>query len=301
MELFLQILKMISGPVIGAVIGYFTNYIAVKMLFHPLHPVKIGKFTLPFTPGIIPKRKPDLAHALGKAVGEQLFTGEDLKAMFSSDATKTAIITAVEEGLCDNERTIDELALAVSTPEGYSCAKDKVADTVGEKLVSALQEVNVGKLLATKGGEAIREKIRSNRMLSMFVSDDLIASLIVPMGQQVNEYIAQHGKELAVPAIRRELDSFTAAPVSETVSSLGITRESIASAVLTVYEGVLVEKLGEFLGKLDIPSVVEEKVNAMDVKELEKLILGVMQKELGAIVNLGALIGFVIGIINIFL
>ena len=44
---------IITGPVIGAVIGYVTNLIAVKMLFYPINPVYIGKFRLPFTPGII--------------------------------------------------------------------------------------------------------------------------------------------------------------------------------------------------------------------------------------------------------
>ena len=35
----MEILKMLSAPLIGAVIGYFTNYIAVKMLFFPRHEV----------------------------------------------------------------------------------------------------------------------------------------------------------------------------------------------------------------------------------------------------------------------
>ena len=65
----MNILHYLSGPAIGAVIGYFTNYIAVKMLFRPLKEVKIGRFTLPFTPGMIPKRKDALACAVGKAVG----------------------------------------------------------------------------------------------------------------------------------------------------------------------------------------------------------------------------------------
>ncbi|MEG0107985.1 MAG: DUF445 family protein, partial [Lachnospiraceae bacterium] len=56
-------LNWIAGPLIGAVIGYCTNYIAVKMLFRPLYPVKIGRFTLPFTPGMIPKGKERLAKA----------------------------------------------------------------------------------------------------------------------------------------------------------------------------------------------------------------------------------------------
>ena len=37
----------------------------------------------------------------------------------------------------------------------------------------------------------------------------------------------------------------------------------------------------------------------MDVREFEKLVLSVMKKELQAVVNLGALIGFVIGLINL--
>ena len=39
----------------------------------------------------------------------------------------------------------------------------------------------------------------------------------------------------------------------------------------------------------------------MDVMELENMVLSVMKKELNTIVNLGALIGFVIGILNIFI
>ena len=46
-------------------------------------------------------------------------------------------------------------------------------------------------------------------------------------------------------------------------------------------------------------AVVEEKINAMDVRELESLILSVMKHELGMVVNLGALIGFVLGLLNL--
>lgn len=52
-----MIIKYIAGPVIGAVIGYFTNFIAVKMLFHPKKEIKVFGHKLPFTPGAIPKGK----------------------------------------------------------------------------------------------------------------------------------------------------------------------------------------------------------------------------------------------------
>ena len=53
--------------------------------------------------------------------------------------------------------------------------------------------------------------------------------------------------------------------------------------------------------KIDLASLIEDKINAMDVMELEDMVLSVMKKELNTIVNLGALIGFVIGILNIFI
>ena len=70
-------LSIIIPPVIGAIIGYITNWLAVKMLFRPLKPVKIGKFKLPFTPGLIPKSKPRLAKALGSTISTNLLNNED--------------------------------------------------------------------------------------------------------------------------------------------------------------------------------------------------------------------------------
>ncbi|MBR6349380.1 MAG: DUF445 family protein, partial [Lachnospiraceae bacterium] len=52
-----DVLHFIMGPIIGCIIGAFTNFIAIKMLFRPLKPVYIGKFRVPFTPGVIPKHQ----------------------------------------------------------------------------------------------------------------------------------------------------------------------------------------------------------------------------------------------------
>ena len=65
--------------VMGTVIGYGTNYLAVKMMFRPKTEVKLFGRTLPFTPGVIPKQKDKLAGAIGSAVGTSLLTKEDIK------------------------------------------------------------------------------------------------------------------------------------------------------------------------------------------------------------------------------
>ena len=82
-QVFLQEEKTVNidvvvSPVAGAVIGYFTNYVAIKMLFKPYNEVKIGPVKMPFTPGLIPKEKPRLAKAMGEAVGRQILTNETI-------------------------------------------------------------------------------------------------------------------------------------------------------------------------------------------------------------------------------
>ena len=52
------------------------------------------------------------------------------------------------------------------------------------------------------------------------------------------------------------------------------------------------------LDNLHLSSIVEERINAMNVAEVEELMLSIMKKELGAVVNLGALIGLILGLVN---
>lgn len=44
-------LEKLAGPIIGALIGYCTNYIAVKMLFYPKQEVRIFGRKLPLLRG----------------------------------------------------------------------------------------------------------------------------------------------------------------------------------------------------------------------------------------------------------
>ena len=59
------------------------------------------------------------------------------------------------------------------------------------------------------------------------------------------------------------------------------------------------DKLPALLSSLKLSLVVEERINAMQVEEVEELVLSIMNKELGAIVNLGAVIGLILGLINV--
>lgn len=68
--------KLFLSPVICALIGWLTNYLAVKMLFHPHKPIKIWPFVIQ---GIFPKRQKELAESLGKMIEKELISHTDIK------------------------------------------------------------------------------------------------------------------------------------------------------------------------------------------------------------------------------
>ena len=66
-------------PVIGGLIGWITNALAIWMLFHPYKEKKILGMKVPFTPGLIPSRMKDLAASVASAVKDYIFTAEEVE------------------------------------------------------------------------------------------------------------------------------------------------------------------------------------------------------------------------------
>lgn len=85
-------------PLIAALTGYITNYIAIKMLFHPREKVKILFLEIQ---GIFPKRQKTLAEKLGKIVAQELFSVEDVKASLQKPGNTEEVTEIVDARLND--------------------------------------------------------------------------------------------------------------------------------------------------------------------------------------------------------
>jgi uncharacterized membrane protein YheB (UPF0754 family) len=70
---------LVAPPVVGGVIGYFTNDLAIKMLFRPYRPIYIAGQKLPFTPGLIPSNQGRLAQRIADTIMGSLLTPEELQ------------------------------------------------------------------------------------------------------------------------------------------------------------------------------------------------------------------------------
>lgn len=79
MDTALAVLPWILPPLLGAIIGYVTNRIAIKMLFRPLNPKRVLGMRVPLTPGVIPRNRYDLARTIARMVSEQLLSPSALR------------------------------------------------------------------------------------------------------------------------------------------------------------------------------------------------------------------------------
>ncbi|WP_148361152.1 DUF445 domain-containing protein [Bacillus timonensis] len=126
MNVFLMIVLMM---VIGAIIGGVTNSLAIKMLFRPYKAIYIGGKRLPFTPGLIPKRRDELAYQMGRTVVEHLLTPESLKKKLKDENFVRTIEGWAKEEVgkfLDTEKNFIELAQQLGIHNLDEVAEEKV-------------------------------------------------------------------------------------------------------------------------------------------------------------------------------
>ena len=89
----------ILPPLVGGIIGWFTNWLAIKMLFRPLEERRLFGLRLPFTPGILPRGRARLAQSIGDTVAGELFTPEVLRGRMADPGVRSALERGIGEAL----------------------------------------------------------------------------------------------------------------------------------------------------------------------------------------------------------
>ena len=202
--------------------------------------------------------------------------------------------------LLRSEDTLKKFCLDNIEQEMYEEKRENLEIWISEQIKNGLLEAGIGEIIALEGGNIIREKV-SGSMLKMFVTDGLIRSIVEPLGSQVEDYLQEHGNEKIIPVVEKRVKELEEKQIKDVISNIVTNEEELEDKIKEIYRKFILNYVGQLLEKFDIVKNVEEKIRQMNVLELEKIILQVMKKELGAIVNLGALIGLVLGSLNIIL
>ena len=294
---FTEILKLLSGPIIGAVIGYFTNMIAVKMLFYPQKEIRLFGRRLPFTPGVIPKGRARLAASVGTVIEKHLLTREDITRHLLSEQAEKKVADTVMEKLSGNIK--DEiLALTDMDSETYEQRKSEIVKTVSVQIVNAIQSSGATDTIVTAFSEALKEKVNYTP-LKLIVNDITLNAVIPPTKDMLDTMIDERGTEYIAPVVDKKLNESDSQSGLDLLAQFNLDEHTVRKAVIDAYRKIVNQSVDGILQSVNISSLVEEKINDMSIEKMEKLVQDVMKKELNAIVNLGALIGFILGIINV--
>lgn len=320
-------LSYIIAPLLGGVIGYITNDIAIRMLFRPHKAKYVFGIHIPFTPGIIPKEKGRIAEAVGGVISENLMNKEVLERYLLSEDMIGKVRSAVEEFIATQQRNNE----TVSQFLGHYLAKEEI-DTISQNINQSITKQTYEKLADSSVGEKVAHIAIDHvaQKLTIDGAQELLSGIGGALGglggmaaglfggnivakflgmlrdpaehflaKNINTMLRDNGEEIVSNMIGGEVDNFLNKPVSKLLEGHEEQLVQAVNTIESIYRSIITEHLPKILQSIDISKIVRERINEMDVNETEKLIFQVMDQELKAIVWLGALLGLVMGSINI--
>ncbi|MBK5472836.1 MULTISPECIES: DUF445 domain-containing protein [Bacillus] len=237
-------LNMLITTGLGAIIGGYTNHLAIKMLFRPHRPIYIGKFQVPFTPGLIPKRRDELAVQLGKMVVDHLLTPEGIGKKLTNKEFQTSLIrwTQVEvDKVITNEQSLRDMLEKWNLEHVEEEAIGKIQHVITEKIHAFLAEYYTYTWEQALP-HSVHEKVEN--------AIPNVASFILKRGISFLE--SEEGKE----RLSKMIDDFFAS------------------------RGTLLNLVGMFLGNVSLVDRVQpEVIKFLGQDGTERLLTDVLQKE----------------------
>ena len=289
--------KWLLAPLLGGMIGYITNDLAIRMLFRPRRAIYIGRFQLPFTPGLIPRQQGRIAASIGAVVSRELLNRETLTRTFLSEEVRSAIRGRLDEftdNLAQEPCTLREKLSAWLGEESVTHYEESLRVKGTAYLSEKLSEADAGAMVVRTVRDSLRER-RGFGLLLGLVDD----SFFVPIGAGINQLVQQNAPRFIEDELGRIQEEWLDCPVKELYARYGEKSEIAKQRLLEIYGNVVETKLGDALTVVNVAQMVTDKINAFSPEELEAMILDVMKHELRAIVWLGALLGALMGFLNL--
>ncbi len=257
----LVVLNYASPPVVGAFIGYLTNMVAIKMLFRPLRAWRIFGIRVPFTPGVIPSKREDLAINMGEMVGEHLLTSKEIGQALANEAFQTHLY-----GLIENKGSallLQELGpLPSLIPKGYQIYFD-----VAVKAVTHQAQEGIHTFVASSAFAVIMETA-VDRQLERLLATPLAA--IFPGREREGGYAfieKNLARMLASPAMEQWLETFVQQKVYGAIrqkkSLADILPESLQGFIVDIIEKQTPAFLSRFAVVINEPEIRDKIVKGV--------------------------------------
>jgi len=304
------LLLFIIPPVAGAIIGFVTNVIAIRMLFRPLSEIRFLGVRLPFTPGILPKQRRRLAQSIGAMVERELLTPEILRRRLARDDVRGQIKNALS---LFTERFLNK------TPNELLEGRENVLAQRIKGAFAALYPSFAGSLVNFLNRGEIRRELEARGrvfLTQIFLQLNTFQRFFLAAGQYdmtLQEKMPEIVEELIANIEDLLRNGEVKSLLVDTVSSsfggiLGGHKNlcglfNISADDKEKLDNYLFDKLmsaadgqiENMLASINIKALVSERIDSLDMLRVERIILDVMADQFKWINIFGGILGFLIG------
>lgn len=290
----MTLLSWIAPPLVGAVIGYVTNHVAIRMLFRPLRPWRLFGLRLPMTPGVIPARRHQLAENIGEMVGEHLLTSEDVRLALTQEGFQRELQQVLDARI-ETIMARDLGPVASVVPERFRASfkagirilrwrllkhlhahleSEEVTRILSEAIAASLDrslEREVGSCLAGDGRQQLHALLAE--ALHRFLNDPALHAMVRELADRRLDAFVRQGaslRDLLPESLAARLLDALAAQTPKLLEQMAAllegpaTRERLARAI-----GEALQKFAASLGPMAAllsgfvtPELISEKIRA---------------------------------------
>ena len=169
-----NIIRILILAVIGGIIGYITNVIAIKLIFRPINPIKIPILNIEII-GMIPKRKTEIATNIAKVVEEQFISVDEITDNIITEQDKQHIIDYIKVRV--KLILSEKMTLIPSTIRNL--VQNYVSEIIEDEIREGIDELSEEMIIKTKNRINIKEIIENKiNELDLYELETIILQIV---------------------------------------------------------------------------------------------------------------------------
>jgi uncharacterized membrane protein YheB (UPF0754 family) len=313
-------LLFLVPPVAGAIIGFVTNVVAIRMLFRPLREIRVFGIRVPFTPGILPRQRRRLAQSIGAMVERELLTPEILRERLARKDVREKIKEALSlftekffkksSSECLGE-LLDELPQGREKflSEKITAAAEKVYPLFASAFMDFIRRDEIKIELEAKGRVFLRNIfLKLNTFQRIFLSagqyditlEEKMPEIIGELVSGAKETLSSgRVKKILVEAVSSSLSGIINAENAKIGELLDINEDAKKKLDDFLFEKIMStadSQIENVLASIDIKTLVSDRIDSLDMLRVERIIMDVMADQFKWIDIFGGILGFFIGL-----
>ena len=169
-----NIIRILILAIIGGLIGYITNVIAIKLIFRPINPIKIPILNIEII-GMIPKRKTEIATNIAKVVEEQFISVDEITYNIITEQDKQHIIDYIKVRV--KLILSEKMTLIPSTIRNL--VQNYVSEIIEDEIREGIDELSEEMIIKTKNRINIKEIIENKiNELDLYELETIILQIV---------------------------------------------------------------------------------------------------------------------------